>query len=342
MQDYYSFIDQMNQGLAAIQRIAAIEYEYNARKLVYEYNKVKLYHYSPHVNQVNAIPVLVVFATVNRPEILDLLPNQSFIKGLLKNGMDVYLLDWGYPDNEDVNISLSDYVSNYLYQCVNFIIRKSKQKKINLIGICQGGFLSLCYATLFSHIRNLVLISTPVDCHTRNNNVAKILKKIKFNDLIESNDNVPGNWLTQFFISMRPFELIGKKYLRFMDHIEDKEKTNKFLKIEKWLHDAPDQAGTAFKEFIEELYQENKLIQGKLVINGKKLNLAKLKIPVLNVMAREDEIVPMSASRALKRYIGSKDYSQRIFASGHIGIYVSEKVGEVLPKAISLWFKKRS
>lgn len=342
MQDYFTFLDQMEQGLAAMQRIAAMEYEYNARQLVYEYDKVRLFHYSPQVKQPNAVPVLVVFATVNRPEILDLFPNQSFIKGLLKNGMDVYLLDWGYPDSNDAEVSLSDYVATYLYQCVNFIAKKSKQKKINLIGICQGGLLSLCYATLFSHIRNLVLISTPIDCNTRNNTVAKILKQMSAEELLGKNGNVSGDWLTQFFISMRPFELIGKKYLRFIDHVDDKEKTEKFLKMEKWLHDAPDQSGKAFKELIEELYQSNKLIQGKFTINGKKLNLDKLTIPVLNIMAREDEIVPMSASRALKRYIGSKDYSQRIFASGHIGIYVSDKVGEVLPKAISLWFKKRS
>ena len=341
MQDYYSFINQLMQGFAVLGRILEIDYQYNPRVLVYERDKVKLYHYQPKTtNKIHSTPLLVVFATVNRPEILDLFPERSFIGSLLENGMDVYLLDWGYPSLEDKHISISDYVTNYLHHCVEFIGHQNQLKKIDLLGICQGGVMCLCYTALSSYIKNLVLISTPIDFHTRDNMVGSFLNRIDIETFIHTMGNVSGAWLTQFFISLRPFELVGKKYLRYLDNLQNEELTERFLRVEKWLYDAPDQAGKAFSEFAIDFYRENKLIKGDIIIKGKKIKLAEVTVPVLNVMASADEIVPMSASRVLKKYIGSKDYSQRIFPSGHIGIYVSDKVGKRMSKAIAGWFKK--
>src|SRR5690606_38973164 len=128
----------LSDGFNLLQQMQAIAYEYNERELVYQYDKIKLYHYQPKVKQPDAIPVLVVLATVNRPEILDIFPEQSFVRGLLDNGMDIYFLDWGYPDQQDNDISFSDYVNHYLHHCIRFIQQDTQQEKINLCGICQG------------------------------------------------------------------------------------------------------------------------------------------------------------------------------------------------------------
>lgn len=335
-----TIFDMMAEGLASLQKLSMQSYHYNARKKVYQRDKLILYHYEPLVKKPHSTPLLVVFATVNRPEILDLFPDTSFIHGLLAGGMDVYLLDWGYPDKEDSDTSLSDYVNDYLHQTIKFIIDSTRQEKINLLGICQGGLMCLCYSALYQHIKKLVLISTPVDFSTADNTVAQLLNKVDVDELIAISGNVPGPWLTQFFISLRPFELVGKKYLNFIDQIENEVRKERFLQVEKWLHDAPDQAGKAFKELAEQLYRDNKLIQGKLFLEGRKVDLARITIPVLNVMASEDEIVPVSASRSLNRYIKSPDYAHRLYPSGHIGIYVSDKVGKRMPKSIASWLKK--
>lgn len=341
MQNSLDFINQLAKGFAEIKRIPDIQYQYNPRELVYEYDKLKLYHYRSKSKKQTSTPLLVVFATVNRPEILDLFPEHSFISGLLENNMDVYLLDWGYPDEDDEDVSLGDYVVNYLHQCVKFICEQSRRKKINLLGICQGGLLCLCHTILFQHIKNLVLISTPIDFHTRDNMITRYLKNLDVASFASMTGTVSGEWLTHFFILMRPFELIGKKYLRFVDNVSNQEWTDHFLQVEKWLNDAPDQTGASFFELVKELYQGNKLIKGEFYLMGQKIDLSKLSIPVLNVMAKEDEIVPMSASRALKKYIASSDYSERVFSSGHIGIYISDRVGKRMPKAIAHWLKKR-
>lgn len=337
--DPLQYMEQFSRGMIELQKIPFIQYQYNPRELVYEIDKVKLYHYRPKVKKPNTTPLLVVFATVNRPEILDLIPEQSFIGGLLNGGMDVYLLDWGYPDLKDKDITLSHYITEYLHQCVKFITTKTRKQKINLLGICQGGLICLCYSTLFSTIKNLVLISTPINFHTSDNTVGKFLNQVDIATYAKQFGNISGAWLTQFFISLRPFELVGRKYLRFVDNLENQKVTDKFLRVEKWLYDAPDQSGAAFTELAREFYKDNKLMKGEVSIQGKKIDLANLKMPILNVMANEDEIVPVSASVDLKKYVGSKHYSQEVFPSGHIGIYISEKVGNRMTNAIAVWLK---
>jgi polyhydroxyalkanoate synthase len=281
-----------------------------------------------------------VFATVNRPEILDLLPQQSFIVGLLENGLDVYLLDWGYPDKNDRNISFDEYVIHYLHRCIQFIRVCSHQEKINLLGICQGGLIALCYAALFNHTKNLILISTPIDFHTRDNLIWQLFKKIDTAHLTEKRQNMPGKLLTKFFMLLSPFEFLGKKYLRFVNNLTDQPYTNKFLQVEKWLFDAPDQPIQAFTQLVTNFYQKNQLIKGTLYLNDHQIDLAQLTMPILNIMARDDKIVPLSSSRALKTYVKSSAYAQRLFPSGHVGIYISERVGMRLPRSIANWLKQ--
>ncbi len=75
-----NFLEKIEQGLKALSRIKTLSYQYNQRDLVYEKDKLKLYHYHSLI-KASKTPLLVVFATVNRPEILDLFPENSFIRG---------------------------------------------------------------------------------------------------------------------------------------------------------------------------------------------------------------------------------------------------------------------
>ncbi len=337
-----NFTDMLSQGLELLRQTGGFDYVYNKRTLVYQHDKLKLYHYEPKVKNPLKTPLLVVFATVNRPEILDLFPEHSFIRGLLDEGADVYMLDWGYPDKNDADISFSDYVNDYLHYTIKFILDTTNQPAVNLLGICQGGLMCLCYTALYRYVKNLVLISAPVDFSTDDNTVAQLLNKIDMRKLTELTGNVPGAWLTQFFISLRPFELVGKKYLNFIDKLADEISTEKFLRVEKWLNDAPDQAGRAFREMAEMFYRDNKLIKGKLFLGGRKVDLKNVVVPVLNVIASEDEIVPPSASHCLKNYVKSIDYIEQVYPSGHIGIYVSNKVGKRMSASIASWLKKHT
>src|SRR4029078_11905427 len=136
----------------------------------------------------------------------------------------------------------------------------TQQKNIDLLGICQGGLICLLYSLQALDINKLVLISCPIDFQTDDNVISHLFRKLDVDLLTQTFGNIPGLWLTNFFISMRPFELVGKKYLKFVDNIQSEIKTQEFLQVEKWLYDAPDQTAKSFSELIKDFYQQNQLI----------------------------------------------------------------------------------
>jgi len=107
--------------------------------------------------------------------------------------------------------------------------------------------------------------------------------------------------------------------------------------MEKWIFDSPDQAGEAFRQFIKDFYQGNKLVKGGLKIGDKEVNLRNITMPVLNIFAEQDHLVPPTASRPLKDHIGTSDYTELAFKGGHIGIYVSGRAQREVPSAIHEW-----
>ncbi|MFZ2314851.1 MAG: alpha/beta fold hydrolase [Gammaproteobacteria bacterium] len=333
MQDNLDFLNNIQKGLEILQSIPSLNFHPSPRELVFTCDKIKLYHYASS-SITNKTPLLIVFATVNRPDILDLNSNHSLIRDLLNQGHDIYLLDWGDINSEDSQVTMADYVLKYIDACINFMLTKNNLLTVNLLGICQGGILTLCYATIFDKINKLILISTPVDFHTKEHMIAKLLERLNANDIIQ---NIPGSWLTNFFISLRPFELIGKKYLTFVNSLENESFIDTFLLVEKWLHDAPDQPMLAFKQLLTDFYQGNKLVKNEAYLANRHITLSSIKIPILNIIGTADEIVPPSASTALKQYISPELYTEKTFPAGHIGIYISHKIGKRLSSTITEW-----
>ena len=307
------------------------------RDLVHADGKVRLYRYRSDSRRAGAPPLLIVFALVNRPTVLDLQPDRSLIRGLLAAGLDVYLLDWGYPDRGDRHTTLADYVTGYLHRAVEFL--NARHGPVDLLGVCQGGTLSLLYASLEPRrLRRLVTMVTPVDFKTPDNLLSAWVQGVDVGRLVETFGNVPGELLNATFVALMPFRLTLQKYLALVDGADDAHQLESFLRMEKWIFDSPDQAGAAFAEFIRAFYQENRLVQGGLELGGRTVDLGRITLPVLNVYATADHLVPPEASRALGRLVGSRAYREVAFEGGHIGIYVSAKAGRI-PPLIGGWLE---
>jgi len=313
------------------------------KESVYSEDKLVLYHYKSRSKKQNKVPVLIVYALVNRPYMADLQEDRSLIRGLLDAGMDVYLIDWGYPDDADRYLSLDDYINGYIDNCVDVICKRSKQKKINLLGICQGGTFSLCYTSLHQDkVANLITTVTPVDFHTKNDMLSHLARHVDTDACVDALGNISGDLLNWSFMMLKPFRLMGQKYMDLVDIIDDETKLKNFMTMENWIFDSPDQAGEAYREFIKQFYQENKLIKASVKIGEDIVDLEKITIPILNIYAKHDHLVPPDASRALKGCISSDDYSEMEFPGGHIGIYVSSRAQKTLPLAIAEWVNKRT
>jgi polyhydroxyalkanoate synthase len=257
-------------------------------------------------------------------------------------GLEVYLIDWGYPDGDDTKLDLDDYINGFIDGCVESLRERHALDRINMLGVCQGGTFSLCYSALHpDKIRNLVLMVTPVDFHTPDNLLTTWLRHVDVDRLVDVLGNVPGELLNWAFVSMKPLRLTGQKYLDMVNLLGDEEKARTFLRMEKWIHDSPAQAGECFRQFAKDLFQKNKLTEGTLQIGDNTVDLQRIAMPVLNVYATQDHIVPPDASLALGEHIASSDYTTFAFKGGHIGIYVSVRAQREVPQKIAEWLHPR-
>lgn len=350
MTDFTLDPEQTRRELSELQERAAellngltdlrdIEIGTTPKEAVYRQDKLTLYRYrSPSAATTRGPAVLICYALVNRPYMMDLQPDRSLIRGLLQQGIDVFLIDWGYPDGADRFLDFNDYVNRYLASCVDKVCELRNEPQVNLLGVCQGGTLSLCFTALHpDKVRNLITMVTPVDFQTPDDLLSKWVQQLDVEALVAASGNVSGDFLNAAFVTLMPFRLLSQKYMALLDIAQDRAKLENFLRMEKWIFDSPDQPGAMFAQFVTNLYQHNRLIKGELAIGGETVNLRSIKQPVFNVYATQDHLVPPAASSCLKQYVGSKDYSELAFAGGHIGIYVSSKAQQEIPAALARW-----
>jgi len=335
---------KMFQGVKNLMEVSEISAGVTPREVVWEEDKLKLYRYrAPEGKVQNPVPVLIVYALVNRPYMVDIQENRSTVRGLLNAGLDVYLLDWGYPDATDRYLTLDDYINGYIDRCVNVLRKRHRVDRVNLLGICQGGAFSLCYSALHPEkVANLVTMVTPVDFQTPDNMLSNWVRHVDVDLLVKTVGNISGEMLNWTFLNLKPYRLMGQKYLDMLDAIDTPDRVQNFMRMEKWIFDSPDQAGEAYKQFIQDFYQKNLLIRGGLRIGGHEVDLKRVTMPVLNIFAEQDHLVPPDASRALRGVVGTRDYTELSFRGGHIGIYVSGQAQKEVPPAISQWIQARS
>ena len=320
-----------------------------AKEEIYREDNIVLYRFTPNERSSLNIPVLIIYALVNRPDIVDLESGRSLVDNLLKLGLDVYLIDWGYPTSEERWLTIDKYIDVYINNCVDVIRTRHNLEQINLLGICQGGTFSLCYSSLYpGKVKNLITMVTPVDFDI-NSGLLNVWsgsnlgsQALDVDLMVDTLGNIPGDFLNFMFIMLKPFQLGVKKYIDLLDILEYEDKLLNFLRMEKWIFDSPDQAGEIFRRFIKDFYQSNKLIKGQIEIGNKRVDLGNIHIPILNIYAEQDHIVCPASSLALEKYVKSDDYTVRSFPVGHIGIYVSSKVQKDLVPTIAEWLKARA
>ena len=333
---------KMAATLRSLQAAADVNFGYSEKDAVYREDKLTLYRYRPIAQSAGLPPVLIVYALVNRPYMMDLQQDRSLIRRLLELGVDVYLIDWGYADGADRYTDLNDYINGYLHRCLDVVLRKHQIPSTTLLGVCQGGTFSLCYAALHpERVRNLITMVTPVDFKTPDNLLSRWAQSIDVDALVAAHGVVPGDVLNAAYVSLLPFRLLQQKYVNLLDAGSDQAQMDNFMRMEKWIFDSPAQAGAAFAQFMRWFFQENRLLKGTLEIGGRTVDLKNISQPVLNIYGKQDHLVPPSASTALEALVSTMDYVALGLEVGHIGMYVSGRSQRELPKAITHWLTRR-
>ncbi|MCJ2144139.1 class III poly(R)-hydroxyalkanoic acid synthase subunit PhaC [Methylobacterium sp. E-066] len=333
-------------------RDADVQIATTPKDLVWSQDKVSLYRYRPLAESKGLPPVLIVYGLIGRYTMADLQEDRSLVRNLLNLGLDLYVVDWGNPGRADRYVTIDDYVDDYLAECVAFVGAAAGRETINLLGICEGGVFTTCYAALYpERVNAMVLTITPIDFHadTRETRAGhgfinvwtRSLSPEDVDRLIDAQGSLPGAFMGSVFSMMTPMRTMTKYNLDLLDALDDKKKFLNFLRMEKWIADRPDHPGEAAKQWLKDLYQDNKLVQSTFVLGGRTVDLKRIACPVLNVFAQDDHIIPPATSQALKDKIGTDDYTELGLPGGHVGVFVGGKAQKLLGSGIADWLGAR-
>ena len=286
-----------------------------------------------------------MFALINRPEIFDLRPGNSFVEFLLEEGYDVFLLDWGVPGDEDADMGIDNYVLDELPWGMRETLRASGQEELSLLGWCIGGSLVAMHAALEpgGAARNLVLLTTPVD--TTGGTYTSWVGRDSFDPefVTEVLPSVPGAGVDWANKMMKPVTNFWTTYrVLWQNVLKGEAKREAYQSMAKWVADNPPFPGRAYRQWITWMYKENRLVKGTLRLRGRRVDLRNIDQNTLVVTAGADHIAPRPGTLPLLDLVSSEDVTHLDRPGGHIGLMAGSKAREEIWPDIAEWLEERS
>jgi polyhydroxyalkanoate synthase len=319
------------------------------KELVWTLNKAKLYRYIPVVppQQRHRVPLLLVFALMNRPYILDLRPGHSFVEFMVSRGYDVFLLDWGVPGPEDKNLKFDDYALEYMPRAIRKLKAITGAEEFSMLGWCIGAILTTIYAALLPDdgLRNLLLLTAPLDFSNKNGLTFARWTNEKYFDVdkvLAAYGNMPGDMIDYGAKALKPMENFVGNYVKLWDNIDNPQVVESWHAMNTWVTDNIPLAGAAFRQLIVDLYRNDRLMKGELMIRGQRVDLSRLRANLLTVIAEGDHITPPCQSETLLPKVGSYDKEIYRVRGGHIGIMAGSGAHKQTWPYIDAWLGGRS
>jgi polyhydroxyalkanoate synthase len=339
--------DAARRGARILLEGANIRTGLSPKTLIWSRNKARLYRYVATAERRFRVPVLLVYALINRPYVLDLLPGNSFVEYLVAQGFDVYLLDWGAPGAEDADLAFDDYVLDYLAAAARQVARAAECDELTLFGYCMGGTMAAMYATLAAPaaVRNLALLTAPIG-------------------FAPGTSGLLGEWLGAAALDVEhlsaafgiiPPEVIdlGMKLLRpvpnylgtqvaMWDRLRRDAPMDTWLAMNKWVNDGVPFAGAAFRQWVVECYQRDALVKAEFRLRGRVVDLSTVTAPLLVIAGRKDHICTVEQAEAILPLVASDDKRSVIFDAGHVGLLTGSEARAQLWPTVRGWLAPRS
>ncbi len=313
-------------------------------QVVYEGEKVRLRYY-PAVGARQPTPLLIVYALIKRPFILDLQPGRSVVESLTKQGFAVYLTDWIPPTRAENWRGFDAYVNGDLAKVVQIVQMREDIEQISLLGYCLGGLLSTIYTALHPEtIKNHIALTLPLDMSVRQIPLYSIVERLSpeiFDLITATYGNCPAWLVREAFTSMAPVHHALDKYVGLYRSKEKEGYAEMFDLFERWMNSDVPLAGQLFRELAKDIFQHNLLVREQFQVGGQVVNLRNLTCPVLNIVGKYDDVVHPQSSLPLCGLVGSHDTQTIVFPTGHIGIAVSSAAHKDLWPRVGAWLKER-
>lgn len=314
------------------------------RDVVWTHHETTLYRYRSQ-RRSYAIPLLLVFALINRPEIFDLRPGASLVEYLLDEGFDVFLVDWGYPGEEDAEMGLEEYVCDELHWAIRETLRASGADELTLLGWCIGATLCAMYCGLpgDSAVRNLALLTMPVDA--RRSTYARWAGHDDFDEeaIAAAWGVLPGAAIDQANKLLRPVTNFWGTYRRLWAGVRaDMDRRDTYQPMAKWVADNPEFPGRAWAQWIRWMYKEGALPAGRIRLRGRRVDLGRIDQNLLIVTADADHIVRRAETMPIFDLVASKDVTHIDRPGGHIGLVAGSGARKAIWPELAGWLAERS
>jgi polyhydroxyalkanoate synthase len=313
--------------------------------VIYERGTHRLLRYRRETPASWAEPLLVCYALINRPYILDLQPDKSVVRHYLDRGFDVYIIDWGVPGHADRALTLEHYVCGFLKESIEHILRGCGRNDLQLLGYCMGGTMCALYSALHpAAVKSLTLMAAPIDFSGRESllNIWTDRAHFDVDAFVDTNGNCPAWFLQTCFQNLKPIQNTLQKTLSMFDNIEDPKFLANYFAMELWVNDNIPVAGETFREFVKELYQNNRLVRGELRLGDHRIDLRRITCPLLLLMAKNDHLVPPSSTEGIRPCVASQDVKSVVIDAGHVGLVVGGKAQRSLWPEATGWLAERS
>ena len=287
------------------------------KDVVWQRDKAQLWRYRRDTSPRYAQPLVIVTSLVSRSYILDLLPGTSSVEFLRDQGFDVFMIDWGIPDELEAGNTFETYVDEYLPRAIDAVMRETGAEEITLVGYCLGGVLAVLYATGHdAPAHNLVLLATPMDNSEMGPMVAALREgRMEVDQLVDETGNVPADALYSGFFMMAPTSIVAQN-ATLLENLWNDEFVKGFQAISQWTRDQVPFPGAAFRQLVDEFVRKNALMQGRWRLGGREIDFTDTDATVLNVMAKADRVVPRAASEPAGRLVGRSERREELIVPG--------------------------
>lgn len=326
-------------GLKHLSGFSAAAVGQTPSSIVWRRDKVTLHRYASAAPDGTGSPVLLVMSLVTRPYFFDLRSGNSLVARLVQAGHDVYMLDWGIPDAVEAGNTLETYCDEYLPRAARAVLETSGADGLTLFGYCLGGVLSLLATAGHPElpVRKLALLATPVD-FAELGPMANLIStgRLQPEELVDETGNVPASTLLEGFRLMAPTGGVTTM-LSLWNSLENEEALAAHQALVRWSGDHIPFPGATLRQITDLFVRGRCLVDGKVPMGGRIVDLGAISIPVLDIIGTRDHLVPRPASEPLGAVLGNAELHPLHLPAGHAGLILGRKAQREFIPAILEW-----
>lgn len=297
-------------------------------RIALDLDTLRLRDFSPAGLEAAGTPVLIDAPYAGHSSaIADFAPGQSLVETLQACGLArVMVTDW-----KSATAAMKDFdIDTYLADIDTVVDRLGG--RADLVGLCQGGWMSAMYAARFpGKLRSLVLAGAPIDTDAGDGQIKQLAHSLPFGFyeemVVAGGGLMRGQMMLAGWKSMNPEEHYLGKYLELYQHIEDKNYIRRTEAFERWYENPIDLPGAYYLQAIRQLFKENRLAKGQFVGLGKRLSLKDIVCPAYLLAGSEDAITTKEQVFDAEKYLGTPadKVVKRLAPGGHIGLFMGAR-----------------